>query len=619
MKRKIIISLLLNTALTFSFTAFAFVPHDFVHQKPISFKLDQIGTRLSTNLDNATEQRLQKGERPRLADSFRQNGIDLRTTDNFTLPYFEDFERRIGNNLADFGYTAVNYTNITRGVGHLTVDGMPIPGILGSLSYMIIIPNEDATLDMWVISSGFQLQAGVEYSFEMYAFVPGLDGNFDEFKVAIGREASPLGLTEVIMDYTKSNARSLLWERVRVNFTATETGIHYFGIHYCTRTKGGYNALAFDNIALYQQSATPEVRANILAPIFPYTISPEFLAVPATDIVRVAVENRSKNDLTDMNTTIRIEKNQSEFFSETTSRLGVLAFAENLAMFQTSQPITFDKPTSTTVCDEYKIFADFTSVDGLNQTVSATFNSPLLSENLYARDNGIVTLTYGVENTVALFGMAFNFVNHVTLHSAIFRLHYPTGSGTRLSQVLVWRVPSGGGVVERVGGYMPFYLIPMNEVEEYEIRLSARSDRYTDLLLERGLYFVTITQPAAEGVRLGLLGTSTVSSGITGVYSIGDDFERLNEVFYLRLMLSEADELSFPPNASVFSPADSFDLRYTAHFTSVAMFNIAGQMISSYELPATGQFSIPTHNLVRGVYILQFRGSNVTEAVKVMR
>ena len=162
MKRKIIISLLLSTALLFPFTVFAFVPQNFAQQKQINFKLDQNETRLSTSLENATEQRLQKGERARLADNFKHDGIELRTTGNFTLPYFEDFERRIGNNLADFGYTAANYAYITRGVGHLIMNRTPVSGIFGSLSYAFLIPLENAEPDLWIISSGFHLQAGVE-------------------------------------------------------------------------------------------------------------------------------------------------------------------------------------------------------------------------------------------------------------------------------------------------------------------------------------------------------------------------------------------------------------------------------------------------------------------------
>jgi len=635
MKRKIIISLLLSTALLLSFTAFAFVPQNFVPQEQLNFKLNQTETRLSTNLENAAEQLLQKDKNPRLVSSFNRSEVELRTTNNFTLPYFEDFESRLGARLSDYGYSVVNDQNIWHGVGHLRqqltagtdTTTVPIPGMFGSLSYAFVVPGWNANPNMWIISSGFHLQAGVEYSFEMYVFAPGLVNptRLDEFRVAIGRTATPAGLTRVIMDYTGSNAKARLWDRVRVNFTATETGIHYFGIHYCTLTHGGYNALGFDHIALYELSATPEVRANIFAPIFPYTISPDFLAVPAVDSVRVAVENRGRNSLTDLNTTIRVEKNQSEFFRGTTSRLGVLAFAENFAMTQTVQPVTFDKPSSATTRDVYRIFADFTSADGLNQTVSAEFKSPLLSNRLYARDNGIITWGYGYAGRVAVIGMAFNFVNRVKLDSVIFRLNYPVGMPTRPSQVLVWQVLAESGTVQTVGGSMSFDLIPMpseNPIREYDIRLSARSDSYVDLVLDPGLYFVTVTQPEAPNIRLGLLGTTTVSTGITGVYSIGDGFQLLDEVFYLRLIVSDPSLSNVPSvkanRTSVFSTANSFELSYTSDFTSVAIFNISGQMIASYDLPATGQFSIPNHDLAQGVYIIRFTG-NMTETVKVIR
>ena len=69
---------------------------------------------------------------------------------------------------------------------------------------------------------------------------------------------------------------------------------------------------------------------------------------------------------------------------------------------------------------------------------------------------------------------------------------------------------------------------------------------------------------------------------------------------------------------SVVNTPSSFELTYTADFTSVEVFSISGQRVALHNLPPTGSFSLPTYGLARGAYIVRFIGNSV-ETVKVIR
>lgn len=68
----------------------------------------------------------------------------------------------------------------------------------------------------------------------------------------------------------------------------------------------------------------------------------------------------------------------------------------------------------------------------------------------------------------------------------------------------------------------------------------------------------------------------------------------------------------------VISKASAFELTYTTDFNSVAIYNVAGQVIGKYELPTTGKLIIPNNNLNKGIYIFKFDGKT-TETAKAIR
>ena len=71
-------------------------------------------------------------------------------------------------------------------------------------------------------------------------------------------------------------------------------------------------------------------------------------------------------------------------------------------------------------------------------------------------------------------------------------------------------------------------------------------------------------------------------------------------------------------STKVISNSNSFDLTYASDFKSVSIYNVSGQLISNYNLPATGKLSVSANNFKKGLYLFKFQGNN-TETTKVIR
>ena len=64
---------------------------------------------------------------------------------------------------------------------------------------------------------------------------------------------------------------------------------------------------------------------------------------------------------------------------------------------------------------------------------------------------------------------------------------------------------------------------------------------------------------------------------------------------------------------------DNFVLKYPASTALVSIYNVAGQKVASYPLPAAGTFTVPAENYVKGVYLFSFSGAKGVSTVKVIR
>ena len=68
----------------------------------------------------------------------------------------------------------------------------------------------------------------------------------------------------------------------------------------------------------------------------------------------------------------------------------------------------------------------------------------------------------------------------------------------------------------------------------------------------------------------------------------------------------------------LFSTSDAFNFTYTDDFTSVDVYNVNGQKVSSYALPQTGTFSIVKAGLADGVYMFRMNGKT-TEVLRAVK
>jgi hypothetical protein len=64
---------------------------------------------------------------------------------------------------------------------------------------------------------------------------------------------------------------------------------------------------------------------------------------------------------------------------------------------------------------------------------------------------------------------------------------------------------------------------------------------------------------------------------------------------------------------------NSFELTYTENYHAVTIFDVTGKRMETYTLPAGGTFSIPAHDLSKGVYLLRFSGNGRTETIKALK
>ena len=69
----------------------------------------------------------------------------------------------------------------------------------------------------------------------------------------------------------------------------------------------------------------------------------------------------------------------------------------------------------------------------------------------------------------------------------------------------------------------------------------------------------------------------------------------------------------------VVNKGDHFELMYTPDYSAVSVYNLTGQKVAGYELPATGTFTVSSGNYPKGIYLFSFSGARGVATVKVVR
>ena len=66
----------------------------------------------------------------------------------------------------------------------------------------------------------------------------------------------------------------------------------------------------------------------------------------------------------------------------------------------------------------------------------------------------------------------------------------------------------------------------------------------------------------------------------------------------------------------VVNTKEAFNLSYPETVTNVAIINVAGQTIATYDLPAAGNFTISSAELSNGIYFLKFNNNQTVKLIK---
>lgn len=92
----------------------------------------------------------------------------------------------------------------------------------------------------------------------------------------------------------------------------------------------------------------------------------------------------------------------------------------------------------------------------------------------------------------------------------------------------------------------------------------------------------------------------------------------LHGVVYADLGQTGIASVESSNTTKLFSTSDAFNFTYTDDFTSVDVYNVNGQKVSTYALPQTGTFSIAKAGLADGVYMFRMNGKT-TEVLRAVK
>lgn len=515
------------------------------------------------------------------------------------VPYLEDFESYSAskNTLAAFGYTVISGgKGADFNVGYLSTQS---GAILGNSGSYYITSNYDSSnpRNEWVITPGIELTAGVQYTFSVYARVPGYGGNLDEFKIAYGTSATVAGLTTVLIDKTGTNAvETTDWTRYAAHFTPTTTGTYYFGINHCTSALD-VNGVGFDDVSVTERLAYEIVSGINYVPTPSYTLAPQFLAQTTTDSIYVYHINKGASSLTNVTSTITVTKDGTEDFREVVGHS--LLTAEDTVIVKTAAPYSI--PFSNTTASTYTYSASVTTTE-LSTPVAltpVTVTGPVYSTNVYARDNDDIQNGYGYPG--GSFGQLFNFPVQTTIKSISFKVFGVTAAQT--SFITIYRLADG--TLTEVAYSNDIQLAQNDNTVEYTTTLSSG-----DFTLSPGNYIVSLYNPAGTAkMYLGVGSNTNYGASYAYVPNLTSGWTLLTEKPYaIRLNVADPntasdEQISANSNISIFNSNNTIQINKVDSDAVVSVYSVSGQEVMT-EKVSSGNNTL-NHNLSKGIYIVK--------------
>lgn len=165
-----------------------------------------------------------------------------------TLPYHEDFESaQCESNWHTYNENSDDgewfYADIA------TFGGI---GYQSSACFMYIYSFANAGND-WMVSPGFNLNAGTSYAFG-FKYAEFDESKTERFKVFIGSDSLPAGLTELKLDF--DNVNTTAFTNSGFNFTPSASGKYYVGFMVYSDVNQG--ALLIDEVTMSMGSGVNE-------------------------------------------------------------------------------------------------------------------------------------------------------------------------------------------------------------------------------------------------------------------------------------------------------------------------------------------------------------------------
>ena len=183
-------------------------------------------------------------------------------------------------------------------------------------------------------------------------------------------------------------------------------------------------------------------------------------------------------------------------------------------------------------------------------------------------------------------------------------------------RINVLKAPDEGGIATATyeGGEIEYAAVTtsQNWIEEYDFGFEPELPSWISWELdnsyreEDGYYALTFTCEPSEGQDRNWTGH------ITGFGGVKSD----NTITIYQGKYTGINDAVTNNNIKVSTNEDSFILSYMEGINNVNIVNIAGQTIATYELPASGQFTIPAANLSKGIYLLKFNNNQTIKVVK---
>ncbi len=119
--------------------------------------------------------------------------------------------------------------------------------------YLISGYDSENPRDAWAISPAVSLKKDTKYYVSAYVYVPGYGGELDSLAITVGTDGTIEAQTKALIQIKESIAT---WTLVQVEYTPTEDGLYYFGIHHATAV-ADVNAIGVDDFTVSTEEQKP--------------------------------------------------------------------------------------------------------------------------------------------------------------------------------------------------------------------------------------------------------------------------------------------------------------------------------------------------------------------------